>query len=352
MLDLSLIAEGYHLRIEDFLLLSAKGNRSIYRLRTDKGDFVLKPVSYPPEEFAFIAEACAHWLKAGCRVAAVIPTVDGAWTLEAADRGDGRFFLMPYLSGTAVDFRQEEQVLRIAEPLADLHRQGAGFQCRRYPDRCKIGRFPTIVEQKVADLRRWRRHLRQISQKCYFDFLYEGQIGEALAEAEEVARRLEIYYAPLAEEYRKRGCLCHHDLANHNILLDPRVESPRTTVAFVDFDYCISDVFVHDLASILWRLGKSNTYQPSLALAFLRRYRKFLPLGEGERRLLRDYLCFPQEIWQMGLAFYEEVPQLVNEQLRRGRRGRLDRRLTEYVDLLEPRRRFLACLKEEIQCGC
>lgn len=348
MLDLSLIAKGYRLRILDFLLLSAKENRNIYRLRTDTGDFVLKPVMYPPEEFAFIAEACAHWAKAGCRVAAVIPTADGTWTLEA---DGGRFFLMPYLPGKAVDFKQEAEVLQIAEPLAELHRRGEGFRCRCYPDRCKIGQFPTIVEQKAEDLRRWRRRLREQPRKQYFDFLYERQLGEALAAAEQVARRLRTYYDPLAAEYQKRGCLCHHDLANHNILLDRQAESPQTAVAFVDFDYCVSDLFVHDLASILLRLGKNNVYHASLALAFLRRYQKFLPLREGERRLLWDYLCFPQEIWQMGLAFYEEIPRLLTEKSRRSRCGRLDRRLTEYSDLVEPRRRFLACLKEEIQCG-
>lgn len=44
---------------------------------------------------------------------------------------------------------------------------------------------------------------------------------------------------------------CHHDYANHNILIDS-----ENQIYIIDFDYCMLDTKLHDLASILIRVMK------------------------------------------------------------------------------------------------
>lgn len=52
------------------------------------------------------------------------------------------------------------------------------------------------------------------------------------------------------KEVMKMG-FCHHDYAHHNILVDDKNE-----LNIIDFDYCILDSHLHDLASLLIRAMK------------------------------------------------------------------------------------------------
>ena len=45
------------------------------------------------------------------------------------------------------------------------------------------------------------------------------------------------------KEFLKR--FCHHDFAHHNLLIDKQGE-----INVIDFDYCILDSHIHDLASL------------------------------------------------------------------------------------------------------
>lgn len=338
MIDLSLIEKEYNLQISDFLLLSPK--RKIYKLQTDKGNFVLKPLTFPVEEFSFINEACDYLFAQECNVCHIIKNIEGKLFLE--DQNQEKYFLMNYVEGKSADFTDYEQIELIAGALADVHKKSKGFHCTLYQDRNKIGDFINNVNNKINDMEKWQRMLSEKNNLCYFDFLYMGYVAKYINDALRVYENLQDYYANIAEEYKNRGCICHHDLANHNIMI------AGENVGLVDFDYCISDIFVHDLASILLRLGKANFYDCNLPLKFLKTYIETLPLGKEEARLLWDYLCFPQGFWQLGLAFYEELSRIDDIKKQKVRRGRLDKRLTDYIDTEESRKRFLQELRAQI----
>ena len=352
MLDLSVAEKLYNLRINDFLPLSSGGG--IYKISTDRGNFVLKPKRFGDDEFRFIATACHYLAENDVAVADVVATADGRLWFEFADKNadesaNREYFLMNYAEGRVADFTDAQQLRAVAEALAKLHDQSRGFYCSCFADRNKIGKFADYVNVKINDMKKWQRRLEQKEQLCYFDFLYlshaESEIERSLA----VAESLNGYYDPLAAEYESRGGICHHDLAHHNILLKP--DGKGYQVAFVDFDYTIADIFVHDLASILLRIAKANGYNGEQPLIFLREYEKTMAIGERERRLLWDYLRFPQVFWQLGLSFYEEVPCLDDSNKKRTRRGRLDKRLTEYINSEVERGQFLEIMRGAVLCG-
>lgn len=338
MLDLSVIERNFGLQVRDFSLLA--GGSGIYKVCADTGDFVLKPKRFPDGEFTFIAEASRHLREQGALVATVVRDESGRLWQEIQGQ---EYFLMDFLPGRAADFGRRRQLSAVADALAELHLAGSGFHSDSFADRNKAGGFLNVVYVKINDLKKWQRCLHGKEQMGYFDFLYRNYVEPALAASYETAESLREYYDGLAAIYAERGCLCHHDLAHHNIMVQ-QGESGRQ-VGFVDFDYCIADIFVHDLASILLRIAKANDYRAELPLRFLRRYEQRLPLGDSERRLLWDYLHFPQDFWQLGLAYYEETPQLTDSKAAAARRRRLERRLTAYVDSLERRREFLQLMR-------
>lgn len=351
MLDLTVIEKNYNCRVLDFLLLSA--GRKIYKLQTNKGDFVLKNVNFPEAEFTFIQEACGYLAEQGCRAAAVVPKTDGGFCFEVPKgKRSERYFLMRYIDGKTADFSSGEDIVLLAEALAKLHQKSFGFHCEVFPDRNKIGDFADNVSTKINDMKKWQDCLKTKGDLEYFDFLYTGYTARYINLSLQVLESLQNYYGDISRKYESTGCICHHDLANHNILIDRSRTEAADMVGFVDFDYCIADVFVHDLASVLLRLGKENRYETELPLKFLEKYEEFLPLEDGERRLLWDYLRFPQGFWQLGLAFYEELPRMKDLKKQKIRKGRLDRRLTDYMDTAEDKHKFLQTLRSRIICGC
>lgn len=337
-MDLSVIEKNFAVRVQDFSLLSGSGG--IYKVRTDTGDFVLKPKRFPDSEFTFIAEACDYLRQQGQPVAAVVRDEYGR--LWQQIQGED-YFLMPYLPGRAADFHSRRQLAAVAAALAGLHQAGSGFHSDSFADRNKVGGFLNTVYVKINDLKKWQHSLCAKEQLCYFDFLYRNHGERALIAARQAADSLAVYYDELAAVYAERGCICHHDLAHHNIMIDESAGGRQ--VYFIDFDYCVADIFVHDLASILLRIAKANDYKAELPRRFLQRYEEHMPLGGAERRLLWDYLRFPQDFWQLGLAYYEEVPQMTDGKAAAARRRRLEKRLTAYADSLEQREEFLQTMK-------
>jgi Ser/Thr protein kinase RdoA (MazF antagonist) len=98
----------------------------------------------------------------------------------------------------------------------------------------------------------------------------------------------------------RRGGLCHHDLAHHNVLLT------AAGPALVDFDCVLADLGLHDLANLLRRLLRLAEWDPAPGRAVLAAYRELRPFGEGEAAALLPLLRFPEEAWQTGHQYYAE----------------------------------------------
>ena len=135
MLDLSLLEPQYCFRIEDFQLISA--NRKIYKLQTNKGTFVLKPVTFPQQEFSFIQKACKYLDSKNCNVSTILPDKNGNFTMEINDDDNCKqaFFLMKYIPGKTADFKNPKHLCPIAAALADFHKNSFGFHSDVFADR-------------------------------------------------------------------------------------------------------------------------------------------------------------------------------------------------------------------------
>ena len=102
------------------------------------------------------------------------------------------------------------------------------------------------------------------------------------------------------KEVMKRG-FCHHDYAYHNVLINENNE-----INIIDFDYCILDTHIHDLASLLIRSMKDGGWSKDKAYFILNSYAGVHSLYFEEVKLMKGFIRFPQGFWQIGLQNYWE----------------------------------------------
>ena len=323
----SLVAEAYGLSVQ--MMKTIEAQDGVYAVYTTEKQYALKKNPYPWPEFHFIAQALEHVCRRGYPwVNRVLPDQQGNLLIHW--QGES-YFLSPWLSGRLADFQNAADVCLIARELAKFHGATWGFSGKIYPGRNKWGKQLMIWRQKQEDIIGWQRKAANNPHPAYFDFFYQ-KYAEAFCQQIDLVLALLTEYYPEANEIAvKRGGFCHHDLAHHNILIDGK------QVGFIDFDYCIADTYLHDLASFLLRVLKANHWRLEWMPEILAAYQQVLPLTEVERQTCLAFLEMPQEFWQVGLAYYEELPQIEDEIFRRSRKQRLEQRLLHFLDQWEER---------------
>ncbi|MFK4997351.1 phosphotransferase [Bacillus sp. N9] len=139
-------------------------------------------------------------------------------------------------------------------------------------------------------------------RKTMFDQMYTKQakhwIKEALHAVDLLSRS---HYEEISLIERDLQGFCHHDLAYHNILITEQKE-----IALIDFDYAISDIRTHDVASLILRNMRVTKWDLEKALFIIKNYYKVAEPYEGEERLIHAMLRFPQDFYELGHFYYVE----------------------------------------------
>ena len=135
-----------------------------------------------------------------------------------------------------------------------------------------------------------------------FDKLYLSIMDEELKRVERTLFHIKNsgYFDYMKKEVKKLG-FCHHDYANHNVLLLADNE-----INIIDFDYCILDTHLHDVSSLLIRAMKDGKWSKEKANLILNNYCKSNSIYDEELKLIRDFIRFPQVFWQVGIQYYWE----------------------------------------------
>lgn len=298
--------------------------RKVWRLRTDRGTYCLKRSVLGPEELLFIEAVQRHLARRGFRgVLPPLPTLGG---MPYAAGVEGIFVLYPWQDSQEADFDQPRDLALAVETLAELHERSGGFvPYRGDAHRVRWGLWPEILAARRNQLAEFGARAAAGSRESLFCARYArlfpyyyAQAGRALA-----ALAASPYGALCAEAVAERS-ICHHDYSARNILLNAE---RRPTV--VDFDYCLADLRLHDLANLILRRLRHGRWRPERAAEVLDLYHRCRPLDEREYAVLHPFLLWPQDFWQVGLQYFlEELPwskERYLETLRKKTEDRADR---------------------------
>ena len=275
--------------------------KNSYKIKTKDEDYGIKVIKYQYPHFYFILSAIKHLKNRGFKkIPEIINTKDN---LEYISLGKNFAYLNKWIDSRSCNYKDFTDLKLAAETLGELHNYSEGFTLSSNM-RPRIAWFSWIkvFETRCDEILDFKKRIYQKAYKSQFDEIYLYAINDEIERGKRAIDEIKNnkYIELMNREVIKRG-FCHHDYAHHNLLIDKRGE-----INIIDFDYCILDTHIHDLASLLIRIMKEGVWNMQLAKVVLESYSNTHSLSDDELRLMKGFIRFPQGFWQIGLQYYWE----------------------------------------------
>lgn len=275
--------------------------KNVYKIKTLHGDYCLKVIKYNFPHFYFILSAIKHLQNNGFdKVPEIIKTLDG---LDYISFEGCNAYLTKWVNARECNYDNPIDVSKAAVKLAQLHNKSEGFNVtedmnpRVYWYKW-INHFVTRREE-ILD---FRNRILKKEEKSEFDNLYLKAMSKEIERADKSIRNLmkSEYIKKVDSEILKKG-FCHHDYAHHNVLIEDNGD-----IDIIDFDYCILDINIHDLASLLLRKLKNGKWSIDDAIFIMDNYSKERVIEKRDIEIMAAFMEFPQDYWQVGIQYYWE----------------------------------------------
>lgn len=323
-----LVEEKYKIQVNNIIK-----RKNVYKIECANQNYCLKVINYEFAHFSFILAAINHLRKRGfISTPEIIKSIDDKQYIEFDDK---YAYMTPWILAREADYDNKLDVKLTANKLKELHEYSKGFVIdENMKPRIYWGNWINVFETRILEILDFKKNIERKMKKTDFDTVFLGAIETEIKRARSAIQTLKLanYYA-----YTEKKCatleFCHHDIAHHNVLIDN-----KGNVNIIDFDYCVLDTHIHDLASLCMRVMRNKKWNletfDEIILSYDEKY-----LSSQELLLIAGFLEFPQDFWQVGLQYYWE--RLEWEE------NRFYGRLSNYINDRESRGKFIQLLKEK-----
>ena len=316
--------------------------RKVFILNTDKGDKVLKKVGYGISELEFINHGI-EYIKNN-KFNRIIEFEKTKNKLIYVPWKDDIYCIMNLLEGRECEYSNPVDVTLASKALAELHRASQGLIYEE-----KFGRILAINEhrylcgktiedftKKLKELVFFKSIATLYENKSEFDCIFlehEKYYEENIKQSIKILEQSEYYNLCNDEE---KIVFCHHDLAHHNILIN------KEEVYFLDFDYAVVDLKVHDICNFMNKVIKNFAYDIEKSQSILSGYMSVNQLDERELKVLYGILSFPEDFYSVCRDYYTRKKQWSEEVFLN--------RIKKKVEYREDREIFLEAFKNHYNC--
>lgn len=268
--------------------------RNVYLLFTDNGRKILKKVEYSRESLVFIYDTVEYIRQSFDRVMNFVKTIDGdiftIWNGEL-------YCVMDAVEGRECEFSNPLDVSVAAKGVAALHKASEGYRCK-LTDRYLAGRGIETFKRRCDELEFFKKLASLHEIKNDFDQMFllnaDYYIDQAVKSIELLSTSP---YLRISSEEDKIA-VCHHDLAHHNILIGD------DKAYFIDFDYAVVDIRVHDLCNFINKAVKNYAFDLERTKSILQDYCTINPLDKRELEVLKALLTFPEDFYSISKDYY------------------------------------------------
>ncbi|GAA0785208.1 CotS family spore coat protein [Hathewaya limosa] len=319
-----IVEENYELKVEHIEKI-----KNVYKIKSLNNYYSLKVIKYEFAHFYFIISAMKHLQNNGYKgVPKFILTKDNKEYINFYDK---YAYLNPWLECRQSNYDNLIDVYLAAKNLAEFHKKSVNFQVEDSM-KPRVGWFKWIetFNTRKNEILDFKNTISKKNKKTDFDFQYEKIMDDELKRCDRSIKHIkESKYSELMHKEILNKGFCHHDYANHNVLIDK-----DNKIYVIDFDYCILDTHLHDLSSLIIRKMKNGKWNLNNAKDILRVYDHIYAILPEELEVMAAFIEFPQAYWQLGIQYYwEHQPWEEEFFLKKLNRIRLDREeRQEFVD--------------------
>ncbi|KRQ87792.1 Spore coat protein I [Caloramator mitchellensis] len=274
--------------------------KNVYKIYSGDKEYCLKVSKYDFEQFDFIISAIKHLIKNGFkRVIPIIKTTEGTDFIKLKV---GYGFLTQWINSRTADFKNPIELRHAVETLANMHICSRGFEHRKVKGRNLYGKWIDKFQKRLNEMLYFKSLIVSKDNRSEFDDIYLKYLDIHYKQGYDAIKKLQnSNYSEIMEEHRKYKEFCHHDSANHNFLIDENMN-----FHIIDFDYCVMDTHLHDLASIIIRSLRYGNWSMDILEYIIDTYSNFINIKDEEKYLICCFMSFPQDFWQVGLQYYVE----------------------------------------------
>ncbi|MBC2579901.1 CotS family spore coat protein [Clostridium sp. DJ247] len=304
--------------------------RSVYMASTDKGEKILKRLEYTKEELKFIYNVLSYVRERFPRIVDFVKGVDGEiYTIWNGDM----YCVMDIVEGQECNFNSPIDLSIAACGLGELHSASEGFKTNLYT-KYNNGKLIDTSKRRIQEMEFFKNIATIHENKTEFDEIFINGVDYHIEQIKKSNRLLEesFYYKLCSEE--DKITICHNDLAYHNILIR------NEEAYFIDFDYAIIDLKVHDLCNFINKVIKNFAFDIEKANIIIDNYCTKNTLSSRELEVLHAMLTFPEDFYTIAKDYYTKRKDWEEEVF-------LDR-LKKKVSYKEEREEFLSEFKKNI----
>lgn len=274
--------------------------KGVYRVETEENIYCLKIVNYNYPHFLFILQAINYLRDRGFYDTPEIKyTVEGRQYVQCEDKFA---YLTNWLKGRECSYDNPIELSMAARKLGELHSASEGFEISNNMEP-RVGwlKWIEVYRTRKNEILDFKYKIKDKKIKNNFDLKYDSLIEEELERCDKSIDNLcsSNYEKKMLRDI-KYGGFCHHDYANHNVIINSQGAN------IIDFDYCILDSYLHDLASLLLRAMKYDRWSEARFKTILNAYRSVHRLDEEDIGIMIAFMEFPQDFWQRGIQCYWE----------------------------------------------
>ena len=279
----------YNIKVKDIVPV-----RTVFIVRTDKGDKVLKKIDYGADELNFIYEAIKYIKNKFTRVVDFEKVETGEIYLKWENE---TYCLMGLIEGSECEFSNPVDVAIAARGIGEFHKASEGFT---YDNAIKnnCGKTIKCFEKRLEEIRFFKSIVKMYDNKNEFDQLFLKNVDSYLSEIQNSINIMgKTHYYELCKQTDKIA-FCHHDLAHHNIIIN------NEEAYFIDYDYSIIDLKVHDLCNFINKVIKNSIHDFKKCQLIITEYLSKNTLEHSEIEVLYGLLTFPQSFYEIARDYY------------------------------------------------
>jgi CotS family spore coat protein len=270
--------------------------------RTEQGLLILKEFQGSEKKLKKQQELLLTVETAGFSVDSYLENQEGE--LVSRDRDGIPYTLQHWYEGRECDPRSREDILKSVGVLAALHKAMVLTLVEDYMEPSLGDEF----QRHNREIRSIRKFIRRKGPSGTFEKAYLDSVEWYLGKGEEALQMLrDSAYDDLRRESRGKGCVCHGEYNQHNVLI------LKSSAAVTNFRHWGFDIQISDLYHFMRKILEKYNWDLSLGREMLNAYHREKPITREEWEYLKICFAYPEKYWKLANYYFSHNKVWISE---------------------------------------